>query len=278
MRNGLRTEWNRLFLYLMIGIGVLLSLYPFYWMLTASTLSEADIFKAPPTLLPGGNFMENLKGAESSMPIWRALFNSIFVSGVTTVTTVFLSALAGYAFAKFQFKGRELLFYIVLLTMMIPTQITLVPLFIIMMKLNWIDTYYALIIPHMITAFGVFLMRQQMLGFPDELIESARMDGSREFHTFLRIVLPTMRPACAALGIITFMGQWGNFIWPLVAVYSKEMLTFPLMLSMMVAPGSVVQYGPLMVATVIGLIPIILLFLFLQKHFVSGSFGGSIKG
>jgi len=278
MGKGFRQDAGMLLAYVLLGIGALISIYPFYWMFTASTLAEGDIFKTPPAWLPGGNFFENLSGLESSMPIWRAMLNSLIVSGVTTISTVFLSALAGYAFAKFSFRGREILFYLVLMTMMIPAQVTLVPLFIIMMKLEWINTYYALILPNMVTGFGVFLMRQQMLGFPDELIESARMDGSSEFGTFLRIVLPTMKPACAALGIVTFMSQWGNFLWPLIAVNDKEMLTLPLMLSMMVAPGNVVKYGEVMAGSVIGLIPIIILFLFFRKYFVSGAFSGSVKG
>ncbi|WP_134682720.1 carbohydrate ABC transporter permease [Brevibacillus migulae] len=278
MGKGLRQDAGMLLVYVLLGIGALISIYPFYWMFTASTLTEGDIFKTSSAWLPGGNFLENLRGLESSMPVWRALLNSLIVSGVTTISTVFLSALAGYAFAKFSFKGREILFFLVLMTMMIPAQVTLVPLFIIMMKLEWINTYYALILPNMVTGFGVFLMRQQMMGFPDELIESARMDGSSEFGTFLRIVLPTMKPACAALGIVTFMNQWGNFLWPLVAVNDKEMLTLPLMLSMMVAPGNVVKYGEVMAGSVIGLVPIIILFLFFRKYFVSGAFSGSVKG
>lgn len=268
----------KLLMYVLLGIGVVVSVYPFYWMFTASTLPESEIFKLPPKMIPGSEFWANLKALEQAMPIWRSLFNSIFVSSVTTASTVFLASLAGYAFAKFRFKGRNILFFIVLLTMMLPFQIFLVPLFIIMTKLGWIDTYYALILPYLVTAFGVFLMRQQLLGFPDELIESARIDGSGEFNTFLKIVLPTMKPACAALGIVTFMHQWGNFIWPLVAVSSKELFTLPLMLSMMVEPGNVVKYGAVMAGTVLGLIPMLLLFIFFQRFFVSGIFGGSVKG
>jgi lactose/L-arabinose transport system permease protein len=275
---GRKQQFNQLFMYIILGIGLIISIYPFYWMLTASTLKEADIFKVPFRSTPDSHFMDNLKFLEHAMPIWRALFNSLLVSTITTVSTVFLSALTGYTFAKFKFKGREALFFIVLLTMMLPLQITIVPLFIIMTKLGWINTYYALIVPFMVTGFGVFLMRQQMLAFPDELIESARIDGCGEFMTFLRIVLPTMKPACAALAIVTFMHQWGNFMWPLVVASSKDMYTLPLMLSMMVEPGNVVRYGSVMVGAIIGLVPMILLFLFFQKYFVSGMFNGSVKG
>ncbi|PPA69633.1 carbohydrate ABC transporter permease [Jeotgalibacillus proteolyticus] len=271
-------EFNKLMLYVFALIGVTISVFPFYWMFTASTLQESQIFKVPPTLVPSSNFADNLARLQDSWPIWRALFNSLLVSGITTVSTVFFSALAGYAFAKYTFKGREPLFYSVLLIMMVPTQIMLVPMFIIMMNLDWMDSYLALIIPFLVTPFGVFLMRQQMISFPNELIESAKMDGCRDFGIFFRIVLPTMKPACAALAIVTFMQQWGNFIWPLVVVSSKEMYTLPLLLSMMVQPGQIVQYGTVMVGSVIGLLPMLILFLVFQKHFVSGVFGGSVKG
>lgn len=273
-----KREFNKLMLYVFALIGATISVFPFYWMFTASTLQENQIFKVPPTLLPSGNFIDNLSRLQDSWPIWRALFNSLAVSSITTISTVFFSALAGYAFAKYTFKGREPLFYSVLLIMMVPTQIMLVPMFIIMMNLDWMDSYLALIVPFLVTPFGVFLMRQQMMSFPTELIESARMDGCKDFGIFFRIVLPTMKPACAALAIVTFMQQWGNFIWPLVVVSSKEMYTLPLLLSMMVQPGQTVQYGTVMVGAVIGLIPMLILFLVFQRHFVSGVFGGSVKG
>lgn len=274
----MRREFRRLIIYLGLGVGALASLYPFYWMFTAATLTESAIFRVPPRLLPGGNLLENFTNLQASMPVFRALFNSVFVSGVSTVTTVFLSALAGYAFAKFRFRGQAILFAIVLFTLMVPIQILIVPLFVMMEQLGWVNSYLALIVPFMVTAFGVFLMRQQILGFPDDLLDAARIDGCGEFTVFLRIVLPNLKPAMAALGIITFLQQWANFLWPLVIVTSPDMLTYPLMLSQLVAPGQVVRYGEVMAGAAFGLIPLIVLFLFLQKFFVAGMFGGSVKG
>ncbi|WP_274653007.1 carbohydrate ABC transporter permease [Paenibacillus humicola] len=278
MVKGMRSQFAGLVTYLFLGLGGLASIYPFYWMLTASTLKETDIFKTPPRMLPEGRFFANVHNLAEQWPIWRALFNSLFTAGVVTISMILLSALAGYTFAKFKFKGRDMLFYIVLMTMMLPTQISLIPLFIIMTKLDWINTYYALIVPFMVSGFGVFFMRQQMLAFPDELIESARIDGGRELYIFVRIVLPTMKSPAAALGIITFLNQWGNFIWALITTNDKEMYTLPLMLSTMVSPGNVVKYGSVMAGAVIGLVPIIILFLFFQRHFISGVFSGSVKG
>lgn len=275
MSKGIKNEFIKILMYIFLGLIFIASIYPIYWMLSASTLDNSDIFKK---LTPGTNLLENLRILQEAMPIWRILFNSVFVSGVVTVSTVFFGALAGYAFAKFNFKGREPLFFVVLLTMMLPIQITLVPLFIIMTNLGWTDSYLALIIPFMVTPFSVFLMRQQMLSFPTELIESARIDGSSELNTFIKIVLPTMKSACAAVAIITFMQQWGNFIYHLVVINSDTMYTIPLMLSMMVQPGHVIHYGAVMLGAIIGLIPMIILFLIFQKHFVSGALSGSVKG
>lgn len=275
MSKGMKNEFIKILMYIFLGLIFIASIYPIYWMLSSSTLDNSDIFKK---LTPGTNLLENLRILQEAMPIWRILFNSVFVSGVVTISTVFFGALSGYAFAKFNFKGREPLFYVVLLTMMLPIQITLVPLFIIMTKLGWTDSYLALIIPFMVTPFSVFLMRQQMLSFPTELIESARIDGSSELNTFIKIVLPTMKSACAAVAIITFMQQWGNFIYHLVVINSDTMYTVPLMLSMMVQPGHVIHYGAVMLGAIIGLIPMIILFLIFQKHFVSGALSGSVKG
>ncbi len=270
-------EPTRLILYIFLGVGALVTLYPFYWTLTAATLTESQIFKSPPRLLPGGEFLANLETLSRSVPFLRALLNSIFVSTVTTVSTVFLSALAGYAFAKFSFRGQRIMFAVVLGTLMLPTEIMIIPLFIIMLQLGWVDSFAALIVSYLVTGFGVFLMRQQMMGFPNDLIDAARIDGNGELGVFFRVVLPNMKAACAALGIVTFMSQWGNFLWPLVVISTPEKFTYPLMLSSLVRQGGAVEYAPIMVAAIIGLIPLVLIFFFFQKYIVSGVFGGSLK-
>jgi lactose/L-arabinose transport system permease protein len=271
------SEPMRLLMYVFLGAGALVTLYPFYWTFTAATLTESEIFRSPPRLLPGSNFLSNLEALAASAPFLRALLNSVFVAGMTTVSTVFLSALAGYAFAKFSFRGRKILFAVVLGTLMLPTEIMIVPLFIIMLQLGWVDGYAALIVPYLVTGFGVFLMRQQMTGFPNDLLDAARIDGNGELGVFFRVVLPNMKAACAALGIVTFMSQWGNFLWPLVIISTPEKFTYPLMLASLVRQGGAVEYGPVMVAAVIGLVPLALLFFFFQKYIVSGVFGGSLK-
>jgi lactose/L-arabinose transport system permease protein len=271
------SEPVKLLTYVFLGVGALVTLYPFYWMLTASTLTESEIFRSPPRLLAGSHFFSNLDALSEAAPFLRAMLNSIIVSGVTTVSTVLFSALAGYAFAKFTFRGRNLLFAVVLGTLMLPTEIMIVPLFIIMLQLGWVDNFAALIVPYLVTAFGVFLMRQQMMGFPNDLLDAARIDGNGELGVFFRVVLPNMKAACAALGIVTFMSQWGNFLWPLVVISTPERFTYPLMLASLVRQSGAVQYGPVMVASVIGLVPLALLFFFFQRYIVSGVFGGSLK-
>jgi lactose/L-arabinose transport system permease protein len=274
---GLRDVPLRLIMYIFLGVGVLASVYPLYWMLTASTLSEAQIFKSPPRLLPGTRFFDNLGSLLEAMPVARILLNSVLVATTTTASTVFLSALAGYAFAKFRFRGRGLLFAVVLGTLMLPTEIMIVPLFVIMLQLGWVDSYLALIVPFLVTGFGVFLMRQQMMGFPDDLLDAARIDGCGEFGAFFRVALPNLKAACAALGIVTFMSQWANFLWPLVVISSPQKYTYPLMLSSLVREGNTVEYAPVMVGAVIGLVPLAIVFVFFQKYIVSGVFGGSLK-
>src|ERR671916_3475213 len=265
-----RSEPVRLLAYVFLGAGALVTLYPLYWMLTAATLEEAEIFESPPRFLPGGNFPANLETLAQSAPYLRVLLNSIFVAGVTTVSTVLLSALAGYAFAKFRFRGRGVMFAVVLGTLMLPTEIMIVPLFAIMLQLGWVDSYLALIVPFLVTGFGVFLMRQQMMGFPDDLLDAARIDGCGEFGAFFRVALPNLKAACAALGIVTFMSQWANFLWPLVVISSPQKYTYPLMLSSLVREGNTVEYAPVMVGAVIGLLPLAIVFVFFQKYIVSG--------
>lgn len=222
--------------------------------------------------------MENIRWLTNAMPFWRILANSMLVSIVTAGGTVFFGAMAGYAFTQFEFRGRQAVFGLVLLTMMLPIQMSLIPLFIIMNNLGWTDTFWALIVPFLVTPFGVFLMRQQLLSFPKEIIESARIDAASEFRIFFSMVLPNIKPAAAAVAIITFTQQWGNFIYHLVVVTKNEMYTAPLMLSVLVQPGYVTQYGGVMAAAVLGLIPMIILFAFFQKHFVSGALTGAVKG
>jgi lactose/L-arabinose transport system permease protein len=269
---------KKLSTYLFLLIVGVVSLYPFYWMLIGSTLDDSEIFRLPPHYAPGSHLMENIKGLAESIPLWQGLWNSIFIAVIYTVLTVYLSAIAGYAFAKFDFKGKTAIFLIVLLTMMLPPQVTMIPLFKMMTLFGWQNQAQAVIIPALANAFGVFFMRQNMLGVPTEMIEAARIDGSGEISIFHRIILPTSLPPLAALTILSFIQQWGNFMWPLITLQDQSKTTLPVMLSMLVAPGQVIHYGQVLAGTVIGIMPVLVIFLIFQKYFIAGIYGGSVKG
>ena len=262
--------------YSIIIVGVIVSLFPFYWMFIGATNSSADIFSFPPKMVPGKSFMKNLTALNEQIDLQRVIFNSFFVAITYTIFTLALSSITGYAFAKFEFKGRNYLFGAILLTMMLPGQATMIPLFDIMKAFGWLNSYKAVIIPGIASAFGIFLMRQNMLKVPDSLIEAARIDGCGEFAIFYKIVLPTMRPSIAALGIYMFMAQWGNFMWQLIVLNDSSMKTLPVALSSLVGLSRV-DYGQVLLGASLSTLPVIAIFLILQKQFISGILGGALK-
>jgi L-arabinose transport system permease protein araQ len=266
------------FMYLILIIICLISVYPFIWLIISSTLSDTDIFKLPPKIFFGNNFFKNFENLNINQPIWKAFGNSMFISVTYTLLTLYLSSLAGYTFAKFEFKFKNLLLGIVLMTMMLPIQVTLIPLFRISIALGWQNKAAAVIIPALANAFGVFFMKQNMMSIPSELLESARIDGASEISIFHKIILPTSLPPLAALGILSFIQQWGNFLWPLIILQDKESTTLPVLLSMMVQRGQVVHYGEVLVGTIFSILPVLIIFLFLQKYFIAGIYSGSVKG
>src|SRR5690606_88963 len=202
--------------YLLLLIGILISIFPFYWMLVGATNHTSKMFSNPPTLWFGDQFLTNFTNLNESINIWRVLFNSVFVSGVYVILALMVSTMAAYALAKFDFKGNKFIFTTFLLSMMIPYQALLIPQFRMMADYGLLNTYVALILPTVCTPFAIFLMRQNFMAFPTELIEAARMDGAGEMKIFFQIVIPSMKPALAATSIFLFLSQWNNFLWPLV--------------------------------------------------------------
>ncbi|MFD1172302.1 carbohydrate ABC transporter permease [Oceanobacillus picturae] len=263
-------------MYALLLLFLVISIFPFYWMLVGSTNTSDKMFTSPPTLLPGSEFMTNLNNLDATVGIWRVLFNSLLVSGLYVVIALAVSATSAYAFAKYDFKGKNVIFTIFILSMMIPYQATLIPLFQMMSSYNLLNTYFALIAPQLCYPFAIFLMRQNFAAFPTELMESARLDGASELEIFMKIVLPSMKPALAATSIFLFMFQWNNFMWPLVAITSQDMYTFPVALSTLNGV-SFTDYGQVMVGITIATIPIMIFFLVLQRHFISGMLGSAIK-
>lgn len=268
---------KKVIIYFLLGLGAIISLLPFYWMFVSATHSSGDIFSFPPQMWFGNNLIENITNLQENIGLIRVVFNSIFVTVVFTAGNVLISAMAGYAFSKYKFKGRNAIFFVVLLTLMFPPQARLIPLFKMMTSMDWVNTYQSVILPNLAYAFGIFLMRQNMMKVPDDLIDAARIDGCGEFKIFWKIVLPTMKPALAALGIYMFMFQWSRFMWPLIVLNSPEMKTIPVALSGLMGMSRI-DYGQIMVGTSVSTIPILIIFLFLQRHFVSGILSGSMKG
>ncbi|MET0855081.1 MAG: carbohydrate ABC transporter permease [Microterricola sp.] len=259
-----------------IAAGAVLMVLPFYWLLIATTYDAKEIFSTPPHFLPGTAFVDNFVGLFRDTMFGRSMLNSLLVSTTYTVLGLVVCTAAGYAFAKFRFRGQGFLFGAVLVTLALPSQVTLVPLFQIMVSLGWLDSYQALILPNLALPFGIFLMRQTMYAIPDEMIQAARIDGAKEFRVFAGIVVPTIRPAIAALAIFLFLAQWNDFVYPLVVLRTPESYTVPVALASLQGIGTT-DYGQLLMGTMLSMLPVLILFLFLQRHFVAGILAGAVK-
>lgn len=255
---------------LVLLIGLAASFGPLLWMMISSFKTEGELRATPPTFLPNAWTMDNFRDLFGTMDFPRFFFNSVLVAVLVTTGAVLLSALVGYALAKIDFPGRGLLFSLILGTLMVPGIVTFVPLFVLVSNMGLTGTYAALILPFLAAPFGVFLMRQFMSEIPDELIDAARVDGAGEFRTFFRVVLPQTKPALATLGILTFLGSWNNFLWPLIAVKSADMYTLPVALATYSVGQNTVRYGLLVAGATVIVLPILAVFVALQRHFVQG--------
>lgn len=252
-----------------LTVGAVVMLLPFVWMISTSLKTAGATFVMPPQFLPPEPTLDNYRAAFETMPMWRFLANSLFVSLTSTVLMVMTSAMAGYAFARIPFKGRTLLFYAYLATLMVPQQVTLTPLFILMTQLGWTNSYQALILPSSFGAFGTFLMRQFFLKLPREVEEAAFIDGAGYITIFFRIAIHLARPALATLFIFAFMQSWNSFLWPLIIVSDTEMMTLPLGLSALEGRYST-DWNVLMAGTVIGTLPVIAFYVFAQRYIIQG--------
>jgi len=259
-----------------IAAGAVLMALPFYWLVIATTYDAHEIFSTPPHFLPGPAFIDNFVGLFRDTLFGRSMANSMLVSTTYTALGLVVCTAAGYAFAKFKFRGQNLLFGALLVTLALPSQVTLVPLFQIMVNLGWLDSYQALILPNLALPFGIFLMRQSMSAIPDEMIQAARIDGANEFRVFAQVVVPTVRPALSALAIFLFLAQWNDFVYPLVVLRSPESYTVPVALASLQGIGTT-DYGQLLMGTMLSMLPILVLFLFLQRQFVAGILAGAVK-
>jgi multiple sugar transport system permease protein len=247
---------------------------PFVFMFTASAMPAGDIMKMPYRWIPKGfywqNYWQGIRGNDGSFIYLRNILNSLIVASVVTTTTVLLSALTGFGLAKYQFKGRHLVFMMILATLMIPFEVIMIPLYLIVMKLGLQDSYLGLITPFVVSAFGIFLMRQYYISFPDAMLDAARIDGASEPMIFRKIILPNSIPAIATLAILTFKSQWDNLLWPLLVAQTEEMKTIPLYIVRFTAEKHTDE-GAMMAVAAIASIPILILFLILSKYFIGGA-------
>jgi ABC-type glycerol-3-phosphate transport system permease component len=264
--------------YTLIIITCLYTTFPFIWMLVSSFKPFEEIF-AGRSFLPQNPTLANYVSLFTQSNALAKIWNSFFIATIATVLSVFLCALGGYAFAKFRFPGRAFLFSFMLGTMAIPFVVVMVPLFVMMRQVfGWIDTPWPLIVPGAANAFGIFFMRQYLQHLPDDILDAARVDGASEFGIFWRIVVPTSIPGLISLGIIFFMGSWNNFLWPSAVLRSDRWQTVPLMLNSLQGPPGRTAYDVLMAGSVVSLLPMLILFLLLQRHLVAGITAGSVKG
>ncbi|MEK5040310.1 carbohydrate ABC transporter permease [Sporosarcina sp. FSL K6-3457] len=273
------TNLKRIVIYGFLIIVSAISIFPFLWMIVSATNKSVDVTKG--RLLPGSNFFENMKTLLDTTDLVSALMNSAKISIATTVLSLIIASLAGYGFEIYRSKAKDVVFNILLLSMMIPFAALMVPLFRMFGKVSQvfpaigIDTLMSVILPTMTTAFLIFFFRQSTKMFPRELIEAGRIDGVSEIGIFIRIFIPTMKTTYAAAAIITFMASWNNFLWPLVVLQSPENQTIPMLISNLGSSYSP-DFGVIMTAIVIGTIPTALVFFLMQKHFVAGMMG-SVK-
>lgn len=252
-------------------------LFPFAWMVSTSLKADLGVFATPPQLIPKPFKPDNYSRVVHVFPVWRFLINSAVVAVISTALQVSTSAAAAYAFARLRFRGANLLFLLYLATLMVPFQVTIVPLFIEMKYLHFVNTYPGLILPTIASAFGTFLLRQAFLSLPKDLEEAAFVDGASYWTVFTRIVLPLAKPALATFGIFSFMASWNSFLWPLVIVSSQKLMTLPLGLANLQGEH-ITAWNLVMAGTTISVVPIVLVYLLAQKHIVRGVVLSGVKG
>ena len=260
-----------------IAAGGLVFLFPFMWMVSTSLTSPAELFKLPPSIVPSPIDTSGYDRLFSDTPIVKWVFNSVVVSLSVTFLQVLTSAMAAYAFARLQFRGRNALFVLFLATLMVPFQVMVVPLFIELRYLGLLNSMAALIVPEMAMPFGVFLLRQAFLSLPRELEEAAFVDGAGHLRVFFRLVLPLSKPAIATVAVFSFMGSWNNFLWPLVVINNPDLMTLPLGLASM-SSRFVTDWNLLLAGATISILPIVALFVFAQRYVLQGVSMSGLKG
>jgi multiple sugar transport system permease protein len=269
-------EIERGLLYALLALGVVLTLAPFLWMLAASLMPAGEASTYPPRLIPSAVTFEHYTDLFARLNLARYFFNSILIASAITLISLLINSLAGYAFAKLSFPGRESIFRILLSARVIPAQVSMLPLCLMLKQMGLINTWGGVIVPGMASVFGIFLIRQYALSIPESLLEAARIDGAGEFKIYWLVVLPVCRPILVTLAIFTFMSAWNDFMWPLIVLTDEQMYTLPVALANLL--GEHVQDTELMMAgSVVTILPVMLLFIFVQRAYIDGITAGSLK-
>lgn len=280
----MKTKFKNLITHLILILVCILSLIPFLWLLSTALKGRSEnIFAYPPVFIPRDFTLANFKEVLRLVPIVDYVINSFIVAGTTVILNLILSSLAAYPLARMNFKGKKIAFFAILSTIMVPFQTIMLPIYIIVLKLHLVDSYsltmgyLGMILPFAVNAFGIFLLRQAFLTIPKEIEESAVIDGCNSFQIFWRLLLPMIKPQLALLAIFTFIGSWGEFLWPSIVLTNEKLFTLPVGINNLSGAFSA-DYRLVAAGSIISIVPIIIFFLALQKYFISGTTEGSVKG
>ena len=275
--NAKRSAASRWLLYTVVTLGFVAVVTPFVWMILGSFKTQGELLRVPPTWWPQKPTLDNYRALFNEESFLRYFANSTIVAVAVTAANVTFCSMVGYALAKLNFRGKKLVFGLVMGTLMVPGMVTFVPLFVLVANLGLVDTYPGLILPFLVTPFGVFLMRQFIIGLPDDLLDAGRIDGASELRIFRQIILPLCGPGLATLGILTFLGSWNSFLWPLVVAQTQEHYTLPVALALFSTGQNVTNYGLLLAGASVVVVPILIVFLIFQRRFIEGIATTGIK-
>ncbi|MCF7802180.1 MAG: carbohydrate ABC transporter permease [Candidatus Marinimicrobia bacterium] len=268
---------KKIILFILLLLVTIIFIYPFFWMIGGTLKPEAEVMQ----FSPFGSYwtLDSYRSMLDKIPLFKALLNSLLVSSISTASVLVLCSMMGYALARLRFKGRSLMTNIIIFTMVLPFQLTLIPLYVLMVKFGWVDSYVALILPYTMSAFAILLFRQFFQQIPQDLIDAARMDGLGDFGILFRIFWPLSKPALITVGIIHFMGMWNDALWPLIVVRKVELMTMPQMVALFAVGGQAEsQVGSQLAAATLMSLPIIIVYLFMQRHFIESMASSGLKG
>ena len=271
-----RFDWRRALIVAVVCAGALLMIIPYYWMVISSLKPPEELYTYPPRFYVQHPTLKPYQELFMFLPMARSLFNSILVATLVTLSNIFLGSMAGFAFAKLRFPGREAIFLAIISAMMIPWQVFLIPGFLIVKGFGWLNTFWALIVPNLAMPFGIFLCRQYIVSIPDGLLEAARIDGYNELGIYWHVILPLLKPALATLATFTFLSQWNSFVWPLIVTQSSQMRTVPLVMAVLNGQFGA-NFAMVMAGALVVTLPMLIVFLLFQRQFIKGVFLTSIR-